>query len=133
MKWDGWRGNLEGRPSFWFRDLFERWGLRATIHKFVGADDPGCYHTHPAYAVRVILWGGYTEEMPDGSQKRWQAGMVGIVAPELAHRIAALHNDATYTLWLRAPKRTKIRLVGPGWPPHLATPLEAVRDPRPRS
>lgn len=37
-------------------------GWRLDLHKFVRADDASCFHTHPAKAFRLILWGGYVEE-----------------------------------------------------------------------
>ena len=53
MRWDEWRGSIDGRPSMLVKRLFERWGYRIDLHKFIRADDPSCYHTHPATAVRV--------------------------------------------------------------------------------
>lgn len=81
----------------------------------VGADSPGCYHTHPAKALRLVLWAGYVEELEDGTRVQWWPGQIGLVRPELAHRIAALPRGNSYSLWLRWPKTHRIELRGPGW------------------
>jgi hypothetical protein len=81
----------------------------------VGADLAGCYHTHPAKALRLVLWGGYVEELEDGTRVQWWPGKVGLVRPDLSHRIASLPRGNSYSLWLRGPKTHKIELRGPGW------------------
>ena len=117
MKWDEWRGSIDGRPSMLVKRLFDRWGYRIDLHKFIRSDDPGCFHTHPATAVRVILWGGYVEQIDSrlGFYK-WRAlraGRIGVVQPELCHRIDRLLNGrCSYSLWLRGRKRAKIEIVG---------------------
>lgn len=113
MKWEEWRGSFDGRPSLWIKKLVRAFGCVVQLHKFVRADDPGCFHTHPATAVRVILWGGYIEELGDGRRRAWLPCMVGILRPELEHRIDTLLNGHTsYSLWLRGPKRAAINIRG---------------------
>ena len=111
-----WRGTLDGRAIFWSRTLLEFAGWRVALHRMVGADDPGCFHTHPASALRVILVGGYVEEIEGGQGYAWLPGQFGIVRSDLSHRIARLFGDVSYSLWIRAPKRQAIQLRGPGWP-----------------
>jgi hypothetical protein len=117
LKWPVWTGTFDGRITMLTKRLHSWRGRNADLHKFIAADEAGCYHTHPATAIRVVLWGGYVEEMPDGSQRIWRTGMVGIVRPGHAHRIHALRNGrVSYSLWLRGKRTHDIRLVGDGWP-----------------
>lgn len=120
VRMDDWRGDLDGRPVFWSRTLWGRGGWRISLHRMVDADAEGCFHSHPAHALRLILAGGYVEQMADGRETTWRAGRIGHVSPELTHRIARLLNGrVSYSLWIRGPKRAPIRLVGEGWPEHL--------------
>lgn len=113
ISWDEWRGSFDGRPALFIKKVAAfRW-LTVQLHKFVRADDPECFHTHPAYAVRIILWGGYVEELGDGRLVTWKPFRLGIVRPSLEHRIDSLLNSkASYSLWLRGPKVAKIKLRG---------------------
>lgn len=116
MRWDEWRGSMDGRPTLWVKCLFGRSGRRIDIHKMVAADDPDCFHSHPAYAVRIILWGGYVEQVTDGRWRMWLPGMIGIVRPSYAHRIAGFRNGRnSYSLWIRFRKIASIELHGDGW------------------
>lgn len=60
--WHEWRGSVDGRPSMLIRRLLSLGRWRLDLHKFIRADDENCFHTHPAKAFRLILWGGYIEE-----------------------------------------------------------------------
>lgn len=117
MRWDEWRGSLDGRPVMWTRNLVAFHGWRLDLHKFVAADAAGCLHTHPANAWRLIVWGGYFEEVEGSTaHKEWRPGMFGRVKPSLSHRVAALRNGrSSYSLWLRAPKTHDVQLRGQGW------------------
>ena len=118
MKWHEWRGSFDGRPAMWTRTLCAAFGCRIDLHKFVRADDGDCFHTHPAYALRIILLGGYVEELEDGTLIAWRAGDIGLVTPERSHRVdGVLYGRPAYTLWLRGPKLTEAHLRGIGWPP----------------
>lgn len=123
--WSEWIGSLDGRPTMWVTTLFKRWGWTVALHRFVAADDPGCFHTHPAYALRVIIRGGYVEEMEDGRLVRWRPGRVGIVRPSTSHRVAGLPAGEAVTLWIRGPKVARIQLRGPGWPLDMRPALGA--------
>lgn len=113
MIWDEWRGSFDGRPALWIKKLARVRGRVLQLHKFVRADDEGCFHTHPAWAIRVVLWGGYIEEMGDGRLRTWFPGRVGVVHPELEHRIASLINGhVSYSLWIRGRKCRKIEVRG---------------------
>lgn len=115
IKWDEWRGSLDGRPTFWKKNLFARRGWKIDLHKFVGADDPGCFHTHPAWAIRIVLWGGYQEEVPKGFYRNFWPGRIGIIPPWFSHRVSSLSKTVSYSLWLRGPKVSEIQLQGDGW------------------
>lgn len=116
MRWDGWRGSMDGRPTLWEKCIWSRGGWRVDIHKMVARDDADCFHTHPAYAIRLILWGGYVEEVEGGMHRMWLPGMIGVVRPVLSHRIAGLRNGrSSYSLWIRLRKRAKVELRGDGW------------------
>jgi hypothetical protein len=113
VTWDEWRGSNDGRPSMLIKRIFDRWGYRVDLHKFIRADDPDCKHTHPATAIRIVLWGGYEEELREGSLRVLRPGTVGIVKPELCHRIHRLLNErCSYSLWFRGRKRAPVEIVG---------------------
>lgn len=121
--WDEWRGSLDGRPTLWIKRLASWGGRVVDLHKMTAADDAGCFHTHPAYAVRVILWGGYVEELEGGRRRVWRPGMIGLVAPACSHRIAALRNGrSSWSLWIRGCKRAEVTLRGDGWARTAAAP-----------
>lgn len=142
-----WRGSLDGRPTMWIRRLLwipvwrraGRWlAFCVDLHKMVRADDEGCFHTHPAHSVRIVLRGGYVEEavFEQGAVGQgWQTteklicapGHVGHVAPAYCHRIAELPNGDSYSLWLRAPGAADVKLIGPGWPKHATSPFSIPR------
>lgn len=115
MKWDEWRGSTDGRPAMYIKQLIKFAGWRVDLHKIVRPDDEGCFHTHPAYAFRFILKGGYIEQLGSGEFRRWKPFRCGIVPPELEHRIAYLYripDKPSYSLWIRGPKIAKINMRG---------------------
>lgn len=116
INWNEWRGDLEGRVVMRVKHLLRCRGRRVDLHKFIDADAPGCFHTHPAPAIRVILWGGYVEELEDGTCRTWKPGMVGAVRPDLSHRVARLLDArGSYSLWIRGRKSHEVELRGSGW------------------
>lgn len=99
----------DGTTTFFMRKLigFRGWSIR--LHKFTDPDDVGCFHSHPAVAYRLILWGGYTEEQPDGTQRDWNVGDFGRVMPDFVHRIHKLHGKISVSLWIRGPITHKVK------------------------
>jgi len=130
MTWDEWRGSLDGRQTMWIKRMIripfwrthgKTLSVRVDLHKFVRADDEGCFHTHPAWAVRIVLWGGYVEQICTLDGIAWcywrRPGHVGIVTPTLCHRVDEILNGrASYSLWIRGPVCADVELRGPGWP-----------------
>lgn len=122
MKWDEWRDNMNGKPVMWTKHLFTFRGWRWSLHKFVGPDESECYHSHPAVAYRLILWGWYQEAIVDDEFggwslrdfRTWRFLNYGKVTPDLVHNICAV-SKVCYTLWIRGPKTHKIQLIGNGW------------------
>jgi len=118
MKWDEWRGTTDGHPVFFAKHLIRFPWLRVSVHKIIQADLPGCYHTHPAHAIRIILWGGYQEDcLEDGCRyyKWWLPGMVGWIKPELTHRFQVIRKKCAYTIWIKFKNVAAVKLVGSGW------------------
>lgn len=129
--WDEWRGDADGtRPVMMIRKLVaipvwwkpgKTFFVRLDLHKFVNSDPQDCYHTHPGYAIRWVVGGGYVEEVfPPGPNGRrywcWRPWMIGIVPPKLAHRVARVINGKwSYSFWLRGPVVANVKLVGDGW------------------
>lgn len=136
MNWDEWRGN--DKPAMWIKRLFHRWGRVVDLHKVVAADDKHCFHTHPSYCFRLILWGGYVEEIYDleyqfygeGERRTWRTGSFGIVKPSLCHRFHGLLKGPSYSLWIRGKVRAKVELKGSGWPTGAQTQSKSHLDAR---
>ena len=102
-------------------DGFELLGLRGWtigLHRFTGADALGCFHTHYGVAYRLILWGGYVEEVRLPMSERvelrtWFPGRFGKITHDYEHRIDRLLNGrASWTLWVRGPITHKITTRG---------------------
>lgn len=107
---------MDGRPTLFVKHLLCGFGFHIDLHKMVAEDNPNCFHTHPAFAVRLILRGGYVEELESGTLRTWRPGMAGVVEPSCSHRIARLLNGrSSFSLWLRLRKTAKVSLRGSGW------------------
>lgn len=118
--WDEWRGDFDGRVVMQIKHLVSWRGFKLDLHRFVAADAPGCRHTHPAKALRLVIWGGYVEEVEVGQGLELRTCRplhASIVQPELCHRVASLLGRVSYSLWLRWPKTHEIELRGEGWRP----------------
>jgi len=124
MKWDESRGSLDGRPVMFIKRLAKFSGCRVDLHKIVAPDDYDCYHSHPAWAIRIILAGGYIEEIYDesthdagrfGDFRARLPGRASVIRPSLVHRVHRLLAGASYSLWLRGPVVAKVELRGKGW------------------
>ncbi|MGG9998706.1 hypothetical protein ACQU0X_14750 [Pseudovibrio ascidiaceicola] len=113
LKYHEFRGSLEEGPTLLIKRFVSLFGCKIQLHKFIRADNEGAFHTHPAWAIRIVLRGGYIEELGNGEFREWKPGNIGIVRPELEHRIHKLRNGfRSYSLWLRGPKVRNIKLRG---------------------
>ncbi len=112
MKWDTWRGSGKvPTPSMWIKNL----PLRVQLHKIIKADEYECFHTHPYTAIRIILWGGYVEELENKMLRVWRPGAIGVVTPSYCHRVHRLIGGDSYSLWIRFKKVAEVELRGSGW------------------
>ena len=109
--WDEWRGGSVDNHTMLIKRLGKLFGCRLDLHKMVGIDD--YFHSHPAWAIRVILRGGYFEEFLGGVQMEWRPGMFGLVSPRLIHRVSGFRGKLrpSYSLWLRGPVCAKIKVM----------------------
>lgn len=115
--WGEWGGDHDGKVTMWIMNLLTWRGRKVDLHRMIDVEALGCFHTHPARAIRFVLWGGYTEELEDCTTRRWKPGKAGLVRPDLCHRISAVYNGrSSYSLWIRGAKTHKIELQGDGWP-----------------
>lgn len=115
------------RVVFRVKVLLKIAGWQLALHKFEQADPAGCFHSHPAWAWRLVLWGGYVEEVAAFELveseifnagtviyfERWHVGRFGFIAPEFEHRIDRLLNGrSSWSLWIRGPIIAPINVRG---------------------
>lgn len=108
-----WRGFSSDKLSDHLRTLvlFRLGGRAIRLHDFRDIDTSGVYHGHPARSIRIILYGGYDEELPDGHIQCWRPGMIGYVRPEFQHRIVRLAKKNSLSLWIRGRKRFDVKVT----------------------
>lgn len=126
MKWTKiTKSEITGKPILYSKTLLDLFGFSINVHKIVDTDPPGRFHTHPANAIRVILKGGYVEELyadppyDPPVMLVWTPGAAGVVKMNWTHRIAALRNGPSWSLWLRGRTQAMTFLRGQGWPAWL--------------
>lgn len=107
----------DGLPVLFIKYIVAWRGCRIDLHKIIYPDPWECFHSHPAgWAIRIILWGGYVEEMYDGTMRYWRPGRIGIVRHSDVHRINRLLSARpSYSLWIRGKVRHQTQLRGTGW------------------
>lgn len=97
------------------RDYLRRWslwlpfGISLKLHEIVLPDDDRCEHDHPWWFIRIILWGGYTEQVKGQVYHRkpwrpWFFWRVYPCWPEFQHRILSLPRGKNWSLVLCGPK-----------------------------
>lgn len=116
IKWDEWRGAYDGKVTMWVKRLVKFRGSRIDLHKMVSSDDFEAFHTHPAKAFRLVLWGGYIEQFENRRYHKMNMLTWGFIEPTDCHRISKLIRGPSYSLWFRWPKTHKQWIVGSGWP-----------------
>jgi hypothetical protein len=110
----------DGEPLLFMKHIWAWRGFRIDLHKIIYPDPWECFHSHPANAIRVILWGGYVEEYYDGKMVERKPGHIGIVRHDDIHRINRLRFERpSYSLWFRGKVRYQTQLKGTGWPLEL--------------
>jgi hypothetical protein len=114
-RWVGSDGDI---PSIWMKTLTSWRGCNFDVHDIVRADKADCFHTHPAYAIRIVLGKGYIEEMYDGTKRRIGRFHIGLVPPSYCHRIDSLIDGPSRSIWLRGPIKARVKLYGKGWDPN---------------
>lgn len=108
MKWDYVEAGI-----LYIKHLIRLGGFQVNLHYITGVDAIDCYHSHPAKAFRIILRGGYIEEIPDyrySDYEYWHPGRCGMMQPEFIHRIAHVEDGGSWTLWIRWPVTHPIKL-----------------------
>lgn len=107
----------DGLPMLRIKHLVKLFGCRIDMHRIDYPDPWGCFHSHPANAIRVILRGGYSEEYFDGTMKERKPWYIGLVKHSDVHRINRLRGPTvSYSLWFRGRVRHETLLAGEGWP-----------------
>jgi hypothetical protein len=117
IKWDRTIGNFDGTDVLRIKNFFKLNGIQIRLHQMLRADGVQKFHTHPSKAIRIVLWGGYVEELESGDKVTCRPGFIGWVRPAHSHRVDSLLNGkVSYSLWLRWPDTHKVKLRGSGWP-----------------
>ena len=115
---DGWRGTDEKNPTFEYKTILENKFICVKLHRIFAPDREDCFHSHPYPSTRVVLKGGYVEEMPDRTRRILTVGYQDLLQPNFAHRLDALAEDESVSLWItyKYPNQKHVtHLIGKGW------------------
>lgn len=118
MKWDAYVGTSTKRVMEikWLVDLERPFRLVIDLHRIVNVDPKRCYHGHPYDAIRIPLWGGYIEELEDGTKRVIWPGRIGIVRTKYFHRIDSfLFGSFSLSLWIHGKSVCPVEIHGDGW------------------
>lgn len=97
--------DLAGNADYLLRwSLWLPFGASLKLHKIVRPDDDRCEHDHPWWFVRIVLKGGYVEEV-EGKTFTRRPGSVTWCGRGFRHRITTLRAAASWSLVLCGPKR----------------------------
>ncbi len=102
--------DISGKELYLRRwSLWLPFGCSVKLHQIVRADDDRCQHDHPWIMIRIILAGGYIEEICGRRVARkpwrpWAPWRVYPVRATFKHRIVKLFKDASWSLILCGPK-----------------------------
>jgi hypothetical protein len=93
-------------------------GYQLFLHQIVRPDHDRCLHDHPWGFIGLILWGGYVEDLKDGTRrtnKPWR--VINRLNPTFTHRIHSLLNGkSSWTLLVRGPFKREWGFYTPsGW------------------
>jgi hypothetical protein len=121
MKWDRFVSSWNDlRPVIWSKKLIHFGGYRLRLHKIVRADKRLCFHSHESRCFRLILWGGYVEEILEDDleptrYKTLYPGYFGTFDAGFTHRVDELLGKSSYSLFLMCPKQENVEFYGQGW------------------
>lgn len=103
--------DLQGLNDYLTRwSLWLPFGYSIKLHKIVRTDDDRCEHDHPWNFTRVILWGGYKENIHgiEHTRRPWRPWAFWRIYPcsaRFQHRITELLNgQVSWTLVFAGPK-----------------------------
>ena len=86
-------------------------GWSVKVHQILLSDGDRCRHSHPWIMIRVILKGGYTEEVGPGKfvelkpWRPWYPFRMYYAGWNFQHRIHKLTNGPNWSLVLMGPKK----------------------------
>jgi len=98
--------NIDGSAPYLVRwSINLPFGLSLKLHQILRPDDDRCQHDHPWWFLRLILWGGYVEELADRQQnclpwRPWAPWRVYFCPLHFRHRIRSLHRESSWSLVL---------------------------------
>lgn len=137
--WGHLTGDGQAGPRAYLPNLY--------LHQMHAPDLDPSVHDHPwPWAVSLIMLGSYCEERaPLGPNRLWhtqrmlKAPTLNLLSGSTFHRIAALDNESTWTLFLAGPRAGKkpwgYLVEGRGYVPHAVRHNEIegkeVREPGP--
>jgi hypothetical protein len=88
--------DLNGENTYMRRWGIELFGYKIKLHQILMPDDDRCQHDHPYWMFRVILWGGYVEEIDCPGLCRCnlelKPGHMSFCPATYTHRITKLRN-----------------------------------------
>src|SRR5258708_5774005 len=98
--------DISGKDDYLHRwSLWLPFGLSLKLHKIVRPDNDRCEHDHPWWFVRIILHGGYVEQIKGRVYARlpwrpWAFWRVYLCLPSFQHKILRLYKKNNWSLVL---------------------------------
>lgn len=96
----------DGRPYLERYFVFQLFGVRCYIHRFVGSDPERGLHDHPwRWAASLVLAGWYLEERRDGTRRR---RIGNLLSADTFHRVVIPEGQTEcWTLFLHSARDVK--------------------------
>jgi len=98
--------DLDGKRDYLYRwSLWLPFGLSLKVHKIVRSDNDRCEHNHPWWFIRIILYGGYAEQIKGKTYSRlpwrpWAFWRIYPCLPSFQHKILRLFKRSNWSLVL---------------------------------
>jgi hypothetical protein len=124
MIWDWIQKHILGRSDIYSGGVLymrrwrvgPKWFLGLRLHHIVRSDADPELHDHPFSFATLILRGGYTEQLADGTRTRHGPGSVLFRSAEVLHRLDL--DKPAWTVVLRGPiRRSWGFMTRIGWMP----------------